>query len=253
MVAGQPKLTRRLRRQHRFVDAAAIYGPPRKGATGAQGDLLTRRLERLTRIYESDRGRRPALRGAAPRGGAASPATIGAASAPGFESSPVRWVSRRRPHGREVVITGEGKLDGTRASTARSSGEYWNGRPRKASTILTVVTAPATEEGTRSAAGPRRRRPLRAHGTSVASRRGVRAAPRYWSKKQPLKPPAKRSPPKLHGRFPASQRGRIATSIDAKSSVSAGELWPNFTRGLGDCVWIGWRAPRTSTGTSSFS
>jgi glycerate kinase len=40
---------------HRFVDAAEVFAP-QKGATSAQVELLTRRLERLAEVYLEDYG-----------------------------------------------------------------------------------------------------------------------------------------------------------------------------------------------------
>ncbi|HLY83847.1 MAG TPA: glycerate kinase, partial [Acidimicrobiales bacterium] len=70
----------------RFLDAAAVFSP-QKGATPAQVELLSRRLERLAQVYEEDRGVdvRPLPGGGAAGGLAGGLAAIGAELVPGFD------------------------------------------------------------------------------------------------------------------------------------------------------------------------
>jgi glycerate kinase len=97
-----------------FVDAAAEFGP-QKGATSAQVALLERRLERLAQVYEDDYGVdvRPIEGGGAAGGLAGGLAAIGARLEPGFELVAGVVELEDRFEGADLVVTGEGQLDGT--------------------------------------------------------------------------------------------------------------------------------------------
>jgi glycerate kinase len=96
----------------RFLDAAAVFSP-QKGASPAQVELLTRRLERLAQIYLDRFGVDvTSLEGSGAAGGLAGGlAAIGALLTPGFELVAERldlvgWIE-----GADLVIAGEGLLD----------------------------------------------------------------------------------------------------------------------------------------------
>jgi glycerate 2-kinase len=96
-----------------FVDAAAEFGP-QKGATAAQVALLARRLERLAQVYEQDYGVDVReIDGSGAAGGLAGGlAAIGAQLEPGFELVAGVVELEDRIEGADLVITGEGQLDG---------------------------------------------------------------------------------------------------------------------------------------------
>jgi glycerate kinase len=96
----------------RFVDAAAVFAP-QKGATPAQVELLTRRLERLAQIYLERFGVDvAAIEGSGAAGGlAGGMAAIGAYLMPGFDLVAERIDLAERIEGADLVLTGEGLLD----------------------------------------------------------------------------------------------------------------------------------------------
>jgi glycerate kinase len=69
-----------------FLEAAVTFSP-QKGATPAQVELLSRRLERLAQVYEQDHGVdvRPLVGGGAAGGLAGGLAAVGAHLVPGFD------------------------------------------------------------------------------------------------------------------------------------------------------------------------
>jgi glycerate kinase len=95
-----------------FVAAAAVFSP-QKGASPAQVELLTRRLERLAQVYEERFGVDVRdLAGAGAAGGLAGGlAAIGAHLIPGFDLVAERIELAERIEGADLVITGEGLLD----------------------------------------------------------------------------------------------------------------------------------------------
>lgn len=95
-----------------FVDAARVFAP-QKGATPAQVDLLTRRLERLADVYLAEHGvdvRQMVSSGAA-GGLAGGLAAVGARLVPGFEVVAEAHDLAGRIEQADLVITGEGFLD----------------------------------------------------------------------------------------------------------------------------------------------
>jgi len=98
-----------------FVDAARTFAP-QKGATQAQVELLTRRLERLADEYERQFGVDVrAMPGAGAAGGLAGglAAAVGASVVPGFELVADLVDLDGRIEGADLVVTGEGLLDRT--------------------------------------------------------------------------------------------------------------------------------------------
>jgi glycerate kinase len=97
-----------------FLDAARVYGP-QKGATAAQVELLTRRLERLAEEYERRTGVDvTALPGSGAAGGLAGGlAAIGARLEPGFDVVAQHAGLDRALAGVDLVMTGEGSVDAT--------------------------------------------------------------------------------------------------------------------------------------------
>ncbi|MYG98947.1 MAG: glycerate kinase [Acidimicrobiaceae bacterium] len=97
-----------------FVDAAAVFGP-QKGASAAQVELLTRRLQTLTGMYERDFGVDvAALPGAGAAGGLAGGlAARGASLVGGFEVVADEIGLRERIADADVAVTGEGRYDVT--------------------------------------------------------------------------------------------------------------------------------------------
>jgi glycerate kinase len=95
-----------------FVDAAAVFGP-QKGASPAQVELLTRRLERLAGVYLDEHGVDVrSLEGAGAAGGLAGGlAALGARLVPGFEVVADEVELFDRLEGADLVVTGEGFLD----------------------------------------------------------------------------------------------------------------------------------------------
>ncbi len=98
--------------QTRFLDAAAVFGP-QKGATAAQVELLSRRLERLAQVYEHDHGVDVReVPGAGAAGGLAGGlVAIGAQVVGGFELVADEVGLDEMIEGADLVLTGEGALD----------------------------------------------------------------------------------------------------------------------------------------------
>lgn len=96
----------------RFVDAAAVFSP-QKGATPAEVEMLTRRLERLAQMYLQRYGVdvRPMPGSGAAGGLAGGLAALGATLSSGFEMVADRIDLAARIEGADLVITGEGLLD----------------------------------------------------------------------------------------------------------------------------------------------
>jgi glycerate 2-kinase len=96
----------------RFLEAAVIFSP-QKGATPVQVELLSRRLERLAQVYESDHGVdvRPLVGGGAAGGLAGGLAAVGAHLVPGFDLVAEAVDLAERMEGADLVVTGEGYLD----------------------------------------------------------------------------------------------------------------------------------------------
>jgi glycerate kinase len=96
----------------RFVDAAVIFSP-QKGASPAQVQLLTRRLERLAQVYDERFGVDVrGLEGSGAAGGLAGGlAALGATLSSGFELVAERIELIDRMEQADLVITGEGLLD----------------------------------------------------------------------------------------------------------------------------------------------
>jgi glycerate kinase len=97
-----------------FLDAANVYGP-QKGASPAQVSLLTRRLERLADVYRTRTGVDvTTLTAAGSAGGLAGGlAAIGAQLVPGFDAVAEAVGLEGACEGAALVVTGEGKLDGS--------------------------------------------------------------------------------------------------------------------------------------------
>ena len=98
----------------RFVDAAEVFGP-QKGATPAQVQLLTRRLERLAQVYEQERGVDVTgiERAGAAGGLAGGLASVGADLVDGFGLVADAVGLDEQIAEADLVITGEGQLDET--------------------------------------------------------------------------------------------------------------------------------------------
>jgi glycerate kinase len=96
----------------RFVDAAPIFSP-QKGATPAQVEMLTRRLERLAQVYLQRYGVDVVnLEGSGAAGGLAGGlAALGATLVSGFDLVADRIDLAERIEGADLVVTGEGLLD----------------------------------------------------------------------------------------------------------------------------------------------
>lgn len=96
----------------RFLDAAAVFAP-QKGATPAQVEMLTRRLERLAQLYMQRYGvdvRQ--IEGSGAAGGLAGGlAAVGATLGSGFDVVADRIDLGARIEAADLVITGEGLLD----------------------------------------------------------------------------------------------------------------------------------------------
>jgi glycerate 2-kinase len=97
-----------------FVDAARVFGP-QKGATRAQVEMLTRRLERLTQMFERDfQADVTTVAGGGAAGGLGGAlAALGATLLPGFELVADELDLYDHLEGADLVITGEGCLDDT--------------------------------------------------------------------------------------------------------------------------------------------
>jgi glycerate kinase len=95
-----------------FVDAARVFGP-QKGATVAQVELLTRRLQRTAQMYLDTHGVDvTALPGSGAAGGLAGGlAALGGRLVGGFDLVAEEVDLERRLADADVVITGEGYLD----------------------------------------------------------------------------------------------------------------------------------------------
>jgi len=96
-----------------FIEAAEAFAP-QKGATPAQVALLHRRLERLAQVYERDYGVDVrSLPGAGAAGGLAGGlAALGAHLVPGFDVVADALELADRMTDADLVMTGEGFLDG---------------------------------------------------------------------------------------------------------------------------------------------
>jgi glycerate 2-kinase len=96
----------------RFVDAALTFSP-QKGASPAQVQFLTRRLERLAQLYLERFGVDvQSMEGSGAAGGLAGGlAALGATLVSGFELVADRIDLAGRMEGADLVITGEGLLD----------------------------------------------------------------------------------------------------------------------------------------------
>ncbi|MEJ7582891.1 MAG: glycerate kinase [Acidimicrobiales bacterium] len=95
-----------------FVAAAEVFAG-QKGASGAQIELLRRRLERLVQVYFEDFGVDVAgLEGSGAAGGLAGGlAAIGAELVPGFDLVAEEVELYDRMEGADLIVTGEGFLD----------------------------------------------------------------------------------------------------------------------------------------------
>jgi glycerate 2-kinase len=133
-----------------FLDAAVVYGR-QKGATGAQIELLTRRLARVAEVYRARTGVDVTeLPGAGAAGGLAGGlAAIGANLEAGFEVVAVAAGLEAALAGVDLVVTGEGHLDATSFEGKVVGGVLeWaaeEGVPRRA-VIVGQATAGAREE-----------------------------------------------------------------------------------------------------------
>ena len=96
-----------------FLDAAEAFAP-QKGATPAQVALLRRRLERLAQVYERDYGVDVrTIPGSGAAGGLAGGlAALGASLVPGFDVVADALSLAERLEDVDLVVTGEGFLDG---------------------------------------------------------------------------------------------------------------------------------------------
>ena len=96
----------------RFTDAAKVFGP-QKGASPAQVELLTRRLERLADVYREQYGVEIiGLPGSGAAGGLAGGlAALGGRLLPGFDLVADELELDERIEGADLVITAEGHLD----------------------------------------------------------------------------------------------------------------------------------------------
>jgi len=97
-----------------FTDAAAVFGP-QKGASPAQIEMLTRRLERLVQMFADDFDTDVA---SVPGGGAAGGlggalAALGGTLLPGFELVADELDLYDHLEHADLVVTGEGRLDAT--------------------------------------------------------------------------------------------------------------------------------------------
>lgn len=95
-----------------FVAAAEVFAP-QKGATPAQVNMLTGRLERLAQMYQSDYGTdvRSIAGGGAAGGLAGALVALGGRLLPGFELVADELDLYDRVANAELIITGEGFLD----------------------------------------------------------------------------------------------------------------------------------------------
>ena len=95
-----------------FVAAAEVFAP-QKGASPAQVNMLTGRLERLAQMYQSDYGTdvRSIAGGGAAGGLAGALVALGGRLLPGFELVADELDLYDRVANAELIITGEGFLD----------------------------------------------------------------------------------------------------------------------------------------------
>ena len=95
-----------------FTDAAKIFGP-QKGATPAQVEFLTTRLERLVQIYRQNNGVDVSkISGAGAAGGLAGGlAALGAQLVPGFDLVAEEVLLDELLQESDFIITGEGYMD----------------------------------------------------------------------------------------------------------------------------------------------
>ena len=95
-----------------FVAAAEVFAP-QKGASPAQVNMLTGRLERLAQMYQSDYGTdvRTIAGGGAAGGLAGALVALGGRLLPGFELVADELDLYDRVANAELIITGEGFLD----------------------------------------------------------------------------------------------------------------------------------------------
>ncbi len=95
-----------------FTDAAKVFGP-QKGASSAQVNFLTTRLERLVQMYQETYGVNvAALSGAGAAGGLAGGlAALGAKLVPGFDLVAEEVLLDELLIGVDFIITGEGFMD----------------------------------------------------------------------------------------------------------------------------------------------
>ena len=95
-----------------FTDAAKIFGP-QKGATPAQVEFLTTRLERLVQIYRQSNGVDVSkISGAGAAGGLAGGlAALGAQLVPGFDLVAEEVLLDELLQESDFIITGEGYMD----------------------------------------------------------------------------------------------------------------------------------------------
>ena len=97
-----------------FTDAARVFGP-QKGASPAQVEMLTRRLERMVQMFSTDFDADVStIRGGGAAGGLGGAlAAMGGTLLPGFELVADEVDLYDRLEGADLVITGEGQLDAT--------------------------------------------------------------------------------------------------------------------------------------------
>ena len=97
-----------------FTDAARVFGP-QKGASPAQVEMLTRRLERMVQMFSTDFDVDVStIRGGGAAGGLGGAlAAMGGRLLPGFELVADEVDLYDQLEGADLVITGEGRLDAT--------------------------------------------------------------------------------------------------------------------------------------------
>jgi glycerate kinase len=97
-----------------FTEAATVFGP-QKGATPAQVEMLTRRLERLAQMFADDFGADvTSVSGGGAAGGLGGAlAAVGGRLVPGFELVADELDLYDHIEGADLLITGEGELDRT--------------------------------------------------------------------------------------------------------------------------------------------
>lgn len=97
-----------------FTDAARVFAP-QKGASPAQVELLTRRLERMVQLFDEEYGVDvTAIEGGGAAGGLGGAlAALGGTLLPGFELVADEVDLYDHLDGADLVVTGEGRLDDT--------------------------------------------------------------------------------------------------------------------------------------------